>query len=205
MTRRRRHRWLLPETPDLLGMLSAQVTETVTGTDAFAAWAAGDLGLGDEVRAAEHRADDRKAMVLRALREAFVTPLEPEELFALSRGTDAIINQAKDTVGEAEVMDCPPDAGIAELAAEIAAATRALADAVAELRDGGDPFPAAGVAIARTRDMEHVYRRAMAALLEHEDLRRQIAMRELYRRCARIGNAIAEVAERVQYATVKES
>jgi uncharacterized protein Yka (UPF0111/DUF47 family) len=201
----RRRRWLLPEAPDLLGMLEAQVAETVAGTDAFARWATGDLRLGDEVRAAEHRADDRKTTMLATLREAFVTPLEPEDLFALSRGIDAIVNQAKDTVGEAEVMACPPDAGIAELAATVAAATHALADAVAALRAGRDAFPAAGAAIARTRDMEHVYRRAMAALLESDDLRHQIAMRELYRRCARIGDAIAEVAERVQYATVKES
>lgn len=201
----RRHRWLLPETPDLLGMLGAQVAETVAGTDAFAAWAAGDLARGDDVRAAEHRADDRKAIMLSALREAFVTPLEPEDLFALSRGIDNIVNQAKDTVGEAEVMACPPDAGIAELATTIATATRAVADAVARLQAGADPFSAASQAIARTRDMEHVYRRAMAALLESDDLRRQIAMRELYRRCARIGDTIAEVAERVQYATVKES
>jgi uncharacterized protein len=35
-------RWFLPETPDLLGMLERQLSVTVQGLDAFAAWAAGD-------------------------------------------------------------------------------------------------------------------------------------------------------------------
>ena len=37
-----RKRWLLPETPDVLGMLRAQVAVTIDGVDAFAAWAGGD-------------------------------------------------------------------------------------------------------------------------------------------------------------------
>jgi hypothetical protein len=45
----------------------------------------------------------------------------------------------------------------------------------------------------------------MAALLEIDDLREVTARRELYRRCARIGEGAVEVAERVIYAVVKES
>ena len=39
-----RKRWLLPETPDVLGMLREQVAVTIDGVDAFAAWAGGDAG-----------------------------------------------------------------------------------------------------------------------------------------------------------------
>ena len=61
------------------------------------------------VRTLEHQADDAKRAVQRALSESFVTPLEPEDLFALSRGIDRIINESKDTVRESEVMACAPD------------------------------------------------------------------------------------------------
>ena len=46
---------------------------------------------------------------------------------------------------------------------------------------------------------------AMAALLETDDLREVTARRELYRRCSRIGETVVDVAERIQYAVVKES
>ena len=45
----------------------------------------------------------------------------------------------------------------------------------------------------------------MAKLLEVEEMRERIARRELYRRCARIGEVVIDVAERIVYAVVKES
>jgi uncharacterized protein Yka (UPF0111/DUF47 family) len=94
---------------------------------------------------------------------------------------------------------------MARMATQVAQATHALAEAVRALGSGGDPFEPAATAIKCQRRLEHVYRGEMAALLDTDDVRREIAMRELYRRCARIGNALVDVAERIQYATVKES
>jgi uncharacterized protein Yka (UPF0111/DUF47 family) len=199
----RRRRWFLPAVPDLLGVLREQVTVTVEGLDAFAAWAGGEAAAAQAVRDCEHRADAVKAQLHQALREAFVTPLEPEDLFALSQGIDSVLNQAKDTIGEAEVMACPPDPAMAQMATHVTDAVRSLAEAVG-LLGHGDPFPAAAAAIKSRRRLEHVYRREMGALLDSADLRREIEMRELYRRCARIGDAIVDVAERIQYASVKE-
>ena len=102
-------RWFLPETPDVLGLLGQQIEVTIAGMDAFARLAAGEAAAQAEVRTYEHRADERKPELHRTLRTAFITPLEPEDLFALSRGIDRILNEAKDAVRESEVMDCPPD------------------------------------------------------------------------------------------------
>jgi uncharacterized protein Yka (UPF0111/DUF47 family) len=199
-------KWFLPETPDVLGLLRAQIAETIAGVDAFAAWAGGEARAQAAVRDREHRADAAKLAVYRALRSAFVTPLEPEDLFALSRGIDRILNQAKDTVREAEVMDCAPDAHLAAIASELANAVRALDTAVAGLAPGpGGTTAAADAALEAARRIERVYRTAMAELLTVDDLRAVMARRELYRRGARIGDAVVDVAERVLYAVVKEA
>jgi hypothetical protein len=124
-------RWFLPATPDVVGLLRRQLAVTVEGIDAFAAWAAGEDRAGATVRECEHRADEAKRELYRALREAFVTPLDPEDLFALSRGLDHVLDQAKDAVREAEVMACEPDAALAAMAAQVAAAVRELDGAVA--------------------------------------------------------------------------
>ena len=79
--------WLLPETPDVLGLLENQLAITRSGAEAFAAWAAGDVDQAAAVRRAEHAADTAKRELQRALRAALVTPLEPEDLFSLSQAS----------------------------------------------------------------------------------------------------------------------
>jgi uncharacterized protein Yka (UPF0111/DUF47 family) len=199
-------RWFLPETPDVLGLLRQQLAVTIEGMDAFAAWAGGDAASQAAVRDCEHRADATKRQLYRALRAAFVTPLEPEDLFALSRGIDRILDQAKDAVRESEVMACPPDAHVAATAALLSEAVRALDEAVMGLAPGAREMTAsADVAIKAARQVERIYRAAMAELLGLDDLRVVMARRELYRRGSRIAETVIDVAERVLYATVKEA
>jgi uncharacterized protein Yka (UPF0111/DUF47 family) len=198
--------WFLPAAPDVLGLLRRQLAVTIEGMDAFAAWAGGDAPAQAEVRECEHRADAVKRDLYRALREAFVTPLEPEDLFALSRGIDRIVNQAKDTVRESEVMAWAPDPHVAAMAELIATGVRDLDSAVAGLAPGASGTSAnADLAIKASRRVERVYRSAMAELLTVDDLREVMARRELYRRGARIAEAMADVAERILYAVVKEA
>jgi uncharacterized protein Yka (UPF0111/DUF47 family) len=198
-------RWLLPETPDVLGLLRRQLAVTIEGMDAFARWAGGDAAAEREVREYEHQADAVKLELYHELRSAFVTPLEPEDLFAVSRGVDRIVNQAKDAVRESEVMACPADARLAAMAEHLAQAVRALDAAVAGLDGSGGTTANAEAAIKAARRIERVYRRAMADLLTLDDLREVTARRELYRRGARIAEAVVEVAERILYAVVKEA
>ena len=56
----------------------------------------------------EHRADEQKRQLRQALTSAFTTPLEPEDLFQLSVGLDDVLNNAKNAVREAEVMQVAP-------------------------------------------------------------------------------------------------
>jgi uncharacterized protein Yka (UPF0111/DUF47 family) len=203
---RKRRRWFLPETPDVLGLLRGQVAVTITGVDAFAAWAAGDPKAAQAVRDTERDGDAAKRELLNAVRAAFVTPLEPEDLFALSRGIDRILNYATDLVNESEAMASPPDSGIAEMAAALGEALRHIDDAIARLGSDLDAATAAAdEAIAAERRLEKAYYTGMTALLDVEDRTERIARRELYRNCSRLGEAVLDVAERVVYAVVKQS
>jgi uncharacterized protein Yka (UPF0111/DUF47 family) len=201
-----RRRWFLPETPDVLGLLRAQVAVTIEGVDAFAAWAGGDSSAAERVRDAEHRGDAAKRALLGSLRAAFVTPLEPEDVFALSRGIDWILDYARDLVSESEVMASPPDAVIAEMATLLGQAVRHLDQALAHLGvDEDAATEAADAAIGAERQLEREYYHGMGALLQVENRSERIARRELYRRCVRIGEMVIDVAERVVYAVVKQT
>jgi uncharacterized protein len=198
--------WFLPATPDVLGLLRHQVAVTIEGVDGFAAWAAGDARAARTVRDTEREGEAAKRELLSALRAAFVTPLEPEDVFALSRGVDRILNYARDLVNESEAMACPPDAGIAEMAKLLSVAVRQIDDAIARLDSAGDEATAsADAAITAERQLERAYYKGMVALLDVADRTERIARRELYRRCSRIGETVVDVAERVVYAVVKQS
>ncbi len=201
------HRWFLPSAPDVLGTLREQLAVTLEGLEALRSWAGGDPSQADVVRGCEHRADVHKREVSALLTTAFTTPLEPEDLLSLSRGIDAVMNGAKDAVREAEVMALAPDEPIAEMAALLLEGMRRLGEALEllEAKATERATAAADAAIKSERRIERVYRRAMATLLEVDDLREVMARRELYRRFSRLGDGVVDVAERIWYAVVKEA
>ena len=203
--------WFFPDTPDVLGMLDAQAGVTIQGLEALVAWAAsgGDPTEAERVRNMEHAADDRKRDLRKALTEAFTTPMDAEDLYTMSERLDAVMNGAKDTVRESEVMGLAPDEHMVEMAGFLVEGVRQLDEAFVKLKtDGaGEEGPAtvaADAAIKAQRHLERVYRKAASALIEVEDLREVMGRREMYRRVSRLSDMIVEVAERVWYATVKE-
>lgn len=202
-----RHRWFLPETPDVLGMLREQTAITMQGMEALIAWSGGEPGAADRLRDCEHRADDRKRELRAALTISFTTPLEPEDIFELSTELDRVLNSAKNAVREAEVMQAGPDRAISEMSAELAEGVRELSKAFEQFAAGerAAATEAADRAAQSQSRVEKVYRRSMSTLVAVDDLREVTAKRELYRRLARTSDDLREVAERVWYSVLKES
>lgn len=199
--------WFLPQSVDVLAMLSEQATITVEGMEALVAWAEGEAAAADRLRQLEHAADKKKRELREALTEAFSTPLEPEDLFELSTGLDEVLDGAKNLVGEAEAMHTAPNAATAEMSTQLLEGTKRLARAL-ELFAGGDREGAtakADRAVKDQRHLQHSYRRAMSDLVDVDDVREIAARREIYRRLARTGDQLVRVAERVWYSVLKES
>ena len=199
-----RHHWFLPAEPAVLGLLATQIAETLHGLEALAAGAGGNAEAAATVRNAEHKGDAAKGAVLRAATESFVTPIEPEDLFALSQGIDWLLNRGRDLVNEATAMRVAPDDRMEAMVTLLRDSLREIGEAIASLP--GDPdraTAAANAAIKTERSLEHVYYDGMAALLDDTDQRNRIAKRELYRAIARIGDAELQVAERVIYSVMK--
>ncbi|MGV0993058.1 MAG: DUF47 domain-containing protein [Mycobacterium sp.] len=202
-------RWFLPESPDVIGMLQSQADITARGMAAFAEWAAGNAAKADEVRSAEHECDEIRRQLVHAVSEAFTTPLEPEDLFQLSRDLDKVINGAKNTVREAETMEVPPDQATAEMAVLLAEGVGHLRTAFTFLDgDGKSAVPAteaADAAVKSQRSLERIYRQAAGDLLQFTDIRIVTARREFYRRISAISDDIVLVADRIWYSRVKEA
>jgi uncharacterized protein len=198
--------WFLRDSPDVLGLLVAQGRVTIEALESFDRWAAGDAGEARHVRALEHSGDAARRAVVAALRRAFMTPIEPEDLFEMSELIDSILNQAKNIVREAEVLDMAPDGPMAAMSHLALVGMQQLALAFPNLSTKPEAATdAADAAIHQQRLMEREYRVAMSKLLEAHDLREVMGRRELYRRYARMGEGIEEVADRIWYAVVKRA
>lgn len=207
---RDRRRWFLPESPDVIGMLLHQAELTTLGIQAFAQWAAGEAGRAQRVRELEHECDDVRRRLAEAVREAFTTPVNPEDLFQLSMDLDRVINEAKGAVRESEAMSFPPDLAIVEMSQHLIEGVQQLQVAFEFLdgkqdKSGNLATDAANSAVKSQRHLERVYRRAMTELMESTDLKQILGSRELYRRVLAMSEAIVDVADRVWYCRVKES
>ncbi|HSJ94941.1 MAG TPA: DUF47 family protein, partial [Gaiellaceae bacterium] len=164
-------RWFLPEQPDMLGLLQRQIGVTREGVDVLVEWARGDLTKAERVRELEHVGDEHKRELEIALKTAFTTPLEPEDLYTLSRGIDWILNYSKDLVRESEVMDAPPDDALLEMCECLAASVHILAEAIDGLAAGAPrTTELANDALKSVRQVEKIYREAMARLVAVDDL-----------------------------------
>ena len=215
----KRFNWFLPESVDVLGMLRAQAVVTISGCEAFSAWAAGDIESAKEVYHLEHEADGIKKSLRIGLREAFITPIGAEDIYVLSDRLDAVLNGCKNLIREAEVLAATPDVAMASMASLISEGVHDLSDAFDRLGNGvgarkgkgalaktDDPTEAADSAIRTQRSLERVYRQAMVNLLvEGGEVTEITTRRELYRRMSRISESIIEVADRIWYAAVKEA
>jgi uncharacterized protein Yka (UPF0111/DUF47 family) len=167
-----------------------------------------EAGAGAGAGAVNWGGDDAKKELRRLLTVAFTTPIDAEDIYVMSERLDAVLNGAKDTVREAEVMGIAPDEAVAAMAELLADGVKRLTGAFSQLgrnRHGdGAATAAADAAVKTQRQLERVYRKAASALLTVDDLREVIGRRELYRRFSRVSETLIEAADRVWYATVKE-
>lgn len=199
-------RWFLPEVPDVLGTLGQQAEQTVAGLESFLRWSQGDAAQEQAVREAEHAADGLRRRLQQELRAAYSTPLDAEDIYELSERLDTVLNAAKDAVREAELLNLDPDTALAEMAQQVldgAVHLRAAFEALPGHPEAADA--AADAAIKCERNIERLYRVAMSQLHGRDDIGEVVSWREMYRRYARMGEALVSVAERVWYATFKQA
>jgi uncharacterized protein Yka (UPF0111/DUF47 family) len=203
-----RHRWwhvLLPHGTDVLALLVAQGELTVTGFDAFKAWSHGaghDAAVA--IHAAQQQAYRARRELLAALQAALSTPLDQEDIYALSERIDRTLTVARNAVRESEVLGWTPDAHAAKMSDKLADGAHALVAGFEMLRKAPDDAGRqADLASETVRHVEHDYRGAMAKVTELDDLRAAFAAQDVYRRYLAAAEAIIAVADRLWFVVLR--
>jgi predicted phosphate transport protein (TIGR00153 family) len=134
----------------------------------------------------EKEADEVRRILIDELNKTFITPIDREDIFALSRAVDDVLDYANTTVDEMVILKVKPTEHMARIAS-------LLRDAAYEIHLGvqrleGNPGVAtehAQRAKALENRIESVYREALAELFSGpEDVQHVVRMlkkREVYR------------------------
>jgi uncharacterized protein len=199
--------WFLAQEPDVLPILHRQVEASVEFLDAFVAWSAGDATAEQDMDDAEQRAGKRKRELWRALRTAFSTPLDAEDLYSLSFLLDEVLNGAHSLVNQSDVLGLERGPGpAADMARLVRDSVSCLGRAIAMIAThAGEATVLADDARHSVRGTEDLYRDAMRAALDSDDLRRLWATSERYGRYLELADRVIRVSDRVWYAVVKEA
>ena len=159
---------VIPEMPDFYALLIAQCEITVEGTGQLVQYLKeGEPEHGMRMRRLEHEGDRLRARNLDTLHRSFATPMDREDFYDAIMAIDEILNYAKTSVRELEILELVPDQPMADMAELVNAGTRALLQALHCLEH--QPETAARhseQARKAERAIEKVYRGALASLLD---------------------------------------
>ena len=140
----------------------------------------------DAVRQCEEDADEVSRILISELNRTFVTPMDREDISALSRAIDDIMDYAWSTVQEMELLHVSPTPHLQRMVSLLHEAAREVHLAMLRLKD----HPAVATehaqrAKALENRVEHVYREALADLFEGPAGPKRVIvilkMREVYR------------------------
>lgn len=191
-----------PRQDKFLGLLIQQTEITLEGITALEAYMkkASEKQAGAVVQA-EKDADEVRRILIDDLNRTFVTPMDREDIFALSRAIDDVMDYAYSTVEEMQILDVQPNDYLRRIVSLLHDAANELHLAMMRLKDNpGVASEHASRAKALENRVERVYREALAELFSGpEDIHQVIKMlksREIYRHlsnCADRGDAAANI------------
>jgi predicted phosphate transport protein (TIGR00153 family) len=172
---------------DFLKMLASQAEKTREGLEALEAYLKdGDEAQAKRVQTIEKEADELRRVLIDELNRTFVTPIDREDLFALSRTIDDVLDYGFSTLDEMVTLGVKPNLYLQRLVSILREAAEELYLAVVQLKEHPQvSLDHANRAKALENRAESVYRSAIADLFKEvtsiEDVVAVLKTREIYR------------------------
>lgn len=168
-----------------------------------------DSEIADQLAMKEKEADEVRRILIDELNRSFVTPFDREDIFALSRSIDDVIDYADSTVSEMVTLKVQPTQYMQRMASLLKDAAYEILQAVLRLRKHPNvAIDHAQRAKALENRVEGVYREALADLFSGpEDLHHVVGMlklREVYRHLSNAADRGDEAANIIADVVVKK-
>jgi hypothetical protein len=198
-----------PRQDHFVKLLIEQAEFAVKGLEALLEYTrSGDEASADAVRRMEKEADEVRRILVDELNRTFVTPIDREDIFTLSRAIDDILDYAYSTVDEMSVLHVTPNTYLQRMVSLLRDAAEEVHLAMLRLKDHpGVATDHAQRAKALENRVESVYREAIAALFqgtaEPEHIVEMLKLREIYRHLSNAADRGDEAANIISDIVVK--
>ena len=145
-----------------------------------------DQILADKLTLKEKEADEARRILICELNRTFITPFDREDIFALSRAIDDVIDYGYSTMVEIVILKVEPTEFMVRICSLLRDATFELLQGVERLQDHPSVTSEhAQRAKALENKVEDIYREALADMFTETDDTKQLVkmlkLREIYR------------------------
>ncbi|HSO13928.1 MAG TPA: DUF47 family protein [Anaerolineales bacterium] len=166
--------------------------------------------VAEELSLKEKEADEVRRILIDELNRTFITPFDREDIFALSRSIDDVVDYADTTVVEMVILNVKPTAYMQRIASLLKDAAYEIMQGVIRLpRHPNVAIDHAQRAKALENRVEAVYREAVAGLFSGpEDVHHvveMLKMREVYRHLSNAADRGDEAANIIADIVVKKT
>jgi predicted phosphate transport protein (TIGR00153 family) len=167
----------------------------------------GNDELVNQVKGIERQGDAKRRILIDELAHTYATPFDREDLFALSRAIDDILDAANETAVELAIYKIDPPEGLNEMAKVLVEGATHIRSAVAELLD--HPGVAAEHAVRAKRSenrIDGLYHQAVGRLFDSgAEMSLILKSREIYRHLKNSADRIDTAADEISIIVIKRS
>jgi len=198
-----------PRQDIFLRLITEQAAKTLEGMETLEEYMTNhDKETAQRVTQAEKEADELRRILVDELNRTFITPIDREDIFALSRAIDDILDYGYSTVDEMDILDVAPNAHLRRMASLLKDAANEIHQATLRLKDHPSvAYEHAMRAKALENRVETVYREALADLFQgpatSEHIIEMLKLRELYRHLSNSADRGDEAANVITDIVVK--
>lgn len=187
---------VFPKEKNFYKMLSDQTSKTLEGIEALKVFVENqNQENAKRVKDIEREADELRRILVEELHKTFVTPVDREDIYALSRAIDDIVDYANTTVDEMEIYGVASEEHLREMVDILRRGAHEISDAVKIL----ETYP--NIAMEHSvkakfyeNAMEKTYHTALADLFKKTDTVYMLKMREIYRHLSNAADRSDEAA-----------
>lgn len=164
-------------------LLNNQCNKTLEGLQMLKEYCLNhDEDIGKRVYEIEKEGDYERRFLIDEINNTFITPIEREDIFDLSRTIDDILDYAKTTVEEIKIYNLQPNEDIKEMVNILVDMASALMMAVSHLENHRAIATENAIKVKKMENkMEVLYRESLAKLFENDDIKYILKNREVYR------------------------
>ncbi|MEN3013196.1 MAG: DUF47 family protein [Endomicrobiia bacterium] len=192
---------------DFLGMLIKQAEKVLEATNALLEFLSNiSESNKKKILDIEKEADGLRKILVEELNKAFITPFDKEDIYAISRAIDDVVDYLKTTVEEMLILKVEPDQYIKKMLEALNKGGSNIVEALKLIKKSPELCREKIILAKKTENfVEDIYREGISNLFEMDDIKKILKTREVYRHLSNAADRLDEAANIIGDIVVKIS